>query len=442
MTTQPLSSVKQALLAQLQAQVIPGLEQLVRDLPEELLQFDRAEAELRSGMLELARRLLQLWTAAADRHVTRPCCAACGVPMRHKGLLPAELVSTLGVLRYRRPRWRCAGCGQESYPHDAALRFGAHGVSWALARVCGRLSADTPSFEAARDALGEDYRVRLATETVRALAEEAGQQVLRQEDEHRAAVAGRAAPLPASARTPDTAYVFADGTMVHAEGDWHEIRVNTVNTVDAAGQRLQRRSQARFLPPEQVGWLLVLMARAVGYQNARQRAFIADGAAWLWKLQQEYFGGATAILDWYHLAEKVHAAANGLYGEGTPSARQWAGPLKDQLWDGRVDDALEEVRTQEARARSPTKKQALHALRTYLENQREHMDYPRYRALGLAIGSGQVEAQCKSLVGARCKQAGMRNWTYAGAEGVLRLRAARHDGTFDDLWKGHLQIAA
>ena len=65
-----------------------------------------------------------------------------------------------------------------------------------------------------------------------------------------------------------------------------------------------------------------------------------------------------------------------------------------------------------------------------------------YRELGLPCGSGQVEAQCKSLVGARCKQAGMRNWTYAGAEAVLRLRAAVQDGSYAQLWERRLQPAA
>jgi hypothetical protein len=442
MTAEPLPSVKQALLARLHEQLVPELERLVRDLPEDLLHFDRAEADVRSGMLELARRLLALWAQAADRHVARPRCPQCDTPMRHRGAPAAELVSTLGPVRYRRPRWRCQGCGAESYPHDPALRFGAHAASWALARVCGRLSADIASFERARGALAEDYHVRLATETVRALAEQAGGEVLRQEDERRAAVAGRRAPLPQSGRAPDKAYVYADGALVHAAGDWHEVRVGTVVTEGAAGEPLERRSQARFLPPEEVGWLLVLMARSVGYQNARLRAFLGDGAAWLWKLHEAYFAGAIPILDWYHLAEKVHAAANGLYGEGTAAAGQWAERLKGELWEGHSGAALGEVRAQEARARSPTKRQAVHALRTYLENQAGRMDYPRYRALGLAVGSGPVEAQCKALVGGRCKQAGMRNWTYAGAEGVLRLRAARHDGTFDELWKGRLRIAA
>ena len=249
-------------------------------------------------------------------------------------------------------------------------------------------------------------------------------------------------PLPESHPAPDKAYVFADGTMIHAEGDWHEIRVNTVATESADGLAMQRHSRARFLPPEQLGWLLALMARAVGYPNARLRAFIADGAGWLWKLQEQFFGGSIGILDWYHLSQKVHQAANGLYGEGSEAAGAWAAQLKEWLWEGQAEAALEQARQQEARARSPARREAVHALRTYLENNGGRMDYPRYRALGLSVGSGQVEAQCKCLVGGRCKQAGMRDWTYAGAEAVLRLRAARQDGTFDELWERRLSIAA
>ncbi len=75
--------------------------------------------------------------------------------------------------------------------------------------------------------------------------------------------------------------------------------------------------------------------------------------------------------------------------------------------------------------RSTKKRQAKHELITYVMNNRERIDYPRYRALGLPIGSGEVEAQCKVLVQARCKQ---------GAEQVLRVRCALRDGSFDTLW--------
>ena len=92
--------------------------------------------------------------------------------------------------------------------------------------------------------------------------------------------------------------------------------------------------------------------------------------------------------------------------------------------------------------RSPGKRAALGEWRTYLGNNRGRVDYPRYRALGLPCGSGQVEAPCKSLVGARCQLAGLRNWTYAGAEAILRLRAAVRDGSYARRWPQRLNPAA
>lgn len=442
MTAQSLSAVKQSLLAKMREVVLPELERLVEDLPDELVEFQEAENRLRKGMLEMARHVLQLWSAAADLRIAKPRCSTCGIPMRSRGIVASEVVSVVGAVPFRRPRWRCQVCGQECYPHDEALRFRKHGVSWSLARVCGRLAADIPSFNLARQTLEEDYGIHLATETVRTIAEEAGQIVLAQEDERRVAVAERRAELPHSEHRPDKAYLHADGTMIHSEGDWHEIRVNTVVTEDADGIDRRCHSQARFLPPDEIGWLLVMMARSAGYQNARLQAFIADGAAWVWRIQEQYFGGAIAILDWYHLAEKVHATADGYFGEGSAETHGWASRMKNLLWDGKSTDVLDEVRTLERHSRSPTKREAMRVLRTYLENQADHVDYPRYRALGLSIGSGPVEAQCKALVGARCKQAGMRDWTATGAEGVLRLRAARQDGSYDGFWKTSLRIAA
>jgi hypothetical protein len=441
-TTETLSAVKQALLEKLHQEIVPQLEQLVHMLPEQLVDFAQAETQLRDGLLKVAQHLLDIWGHVADLKVARPCCPTCAVPMRHRGLPETGVVTTVGAVSYRRPRWRCAACCQECYPHDAMLRFLTHNVSWPLAKVCGRLAAQIPSFDDAGASLAEDYRVHVAKETIRAIAEAAGTTVLEQEDVQRQRVMERLEPLPQSEKQPEKAYVFADGTTVHSEGDWHEIRVATVATEDAAGNSLERQSRARFLGVEEVAWTLVLLARSVGYQNAKQRAFIADGAAWLWKLQEAYFASATAILDWYHVAEHVHKAANALYGQGSQQAQEWAKRIKDELWQGRVGTALTVLRQELVKTRSPTKRAALQELLTYLENNQHHMDYPRYREMGLPVGSGQVEAQCKTLVGARCKQAGMRNWTYQGAEAVLRLRAARQDGTFNELWNRKLRLAA
>jgi hypothetical protein len=443
MSTAPDSSpVKRALLDALHRELLPALEQLIGQLPGGLADADRAERQVRAGLLAAARLLLQAWAHAADPAAPRPACPGCRLPMRHKGYTEGTAVTTTGPVRFRQPRYRCEPCGAECYPLDERLRFLGHAVSWPLAQVVGRLAALLGSFEQARDALAEDYGVRLAKQTVAEVAEAAGGAALRLEDGHRHKVAGRAAPLPESPLVPDTACVFADGTTVHTEGDWHEVRVATATAANAQGEPMARQSRARFLPVADFAWVLVLLARAVGYQNARLRAFVADGAHWLWKLAEDYFPSAIQVLDWYHLAEHVHKAAGAVFGEGSAGAKAWAEARKEELWQGKAGEALGAVEGELARVRSPTKRAALRELRTYLENNRGRVDYPRYRELGLPCGSGQVEAQCKSLVGARCKQAGMRNWTYAGAEAVLRLRAAVQDGSYAQLWERRLQPAA
>ncbi len=441
-TAQGSPVVKQGLLQKLHEGIVPELEQLVEALPDQLVDFGEAEVELRQGLIKVARHLLDLWAQAADKKIARPCCPTCGVPMRNRGLEKTDVVTTVGGVTYRRPRWRCSDCRENCYPHDAVLRFQTHGVSWPVAKVVSRLAAQIPSLDDAGQNFEEDYGVHLAKETIRQIAEAAGTTILEQEDEQRRRVMDREVPLPETDKSPEKAYVFADGTTVHSEGDWHEIRVATVATEDAAGNPIERHSRARFMGVEQVAWTLIMLARSVGYQNAKLRAFIADGAAWLWKLQAAFFANAIAILDWYHLVEHVYKAANQLHGQGTPAAEEWARRLKSELWEGRVGNARFLTEQEHARTRSPSKRAALQELLTYLENNEQHMDYPRYRAMGLPIGSGQVEAQCKTLVGGRCKQAGMRNWTYAGAEALLRLRAAKHDGTFDGLWTAKLRLAA
>lgn len=234
--------------------------------------------------------------------------------------------------------------------------------------------------EEAGDSFEEDYDVHLAKATIRRIAEAAGKTILQQEDEQRRRVMNLEVSLPENDKTPEKAYVFADGTTVHSAGNWHEIRVATSATEDAAGDPMERQSRARFMDVEQVAWTLVLLARSVGYQYAKLPAFIADGATWLWKIQAAFFAKAIPILDWYHLAERVHKAANELYGQGTPQAQEWAQRLKSELWEGRVAGAQSLTEQERARIRSPSKRKALQELLTYLENNEEHVDYPRYRA--------------------------------------------------------------
>jgi hypothetical protein len=166
----------------------------------------------------------------------------------------------------------------------------------------------------------------------------------------------------------------------------------------------------------------------LGYRGADLVAFLADDSHALWGVAGRHFSRAIWIVDFWHVCENVGTCAKVFYGEGTDLARQWSLQVCGHLRAGDVDGALRQVEALPSRG-SKARCKAKHALVTYLKNNSQRMDYPRYEALGLPIGSGEVEAQCKTLVQARCKQAGMR-WHTAGAESLLRVRCAVRDGRY------------
>jgi len=191
--------------------------------------------------------------------------------------------------------------------------------------------------------------------------------------------------------------------MVHTDGGWHEVRVGTVRST--AGEMIGKSSIARFVDVERFGADLWRKACQYGYRGASLKAFLGDGSHWLWTMADIHFPDAWKILDWYHLAENMTKCGNELFGEGTQESRAWAKGMRRIMKKGKVQQALQKV--EKIRVRSENKRQAKHELITYLTNNGERVDYPRYPSLGLPIGSGEVEAQCKVLVQARCKQSGM-----------------------------------
>jgi hypothetical protein len=70
----------------------------------------------------------------------------------------------------------------------------------------------------------------------------------------------------------------------------------------------------------------------------------------------------------------------------------------------------------------------------YFERHAERMRYPKFRKQNLFVGSGVIEAGCKTVMGARLKRSGMF-WTVRGANAVIALRCCRHGRHFDDYWE-------
>ena len=168
---------------------------------------------------------------------------------------------------------------------------------------------------------------------------------------------------------------------------------------------------------------------AAGYAPDDVGVCIGDGAAWLRRLFGEWFPDAVPIVDFFHAAEYLWAAAGARYGPGTKRAARWAAKLCRQLKAGRTDKVL-------AALRRVGIEECGKAAR-YIAERRDRMRYDEYLARGLPIGSGRVEAACKTVVGRRLKCTGMR-WTVAGANPVLWLRCASLSGRFGDYWDERL----
>ncbi|MGC2660895.1 MAG: hypothetical protein WA324_23310 [Bryobacteraceae bacterium] len=69
----------------------------------------------------------------------------------------------------------------------------------------------------------------------------------------------------------------------------------------------------------------------------------------------------------------------------------------------------------------------------YFERNAARMRYPKFRAQKLFVGSGVIEAGCKTVIGSRLKQSGMF-WTRRGANAIIALRCHRLSGKFEDYW--------
>jgi hypothetical protein len=194
-----------------------------------------------------------------------------------------------------------------------------------------------------------------------------------------------------------------------------------------------KRYVATLKDSKVMGVLLYWLAVQMGYLQAKVVVFLADGAKWCWNEMRTHFPDAIGILDNFHLREKVEEAARLLFGEQEAvAAGVWARCVSSLLMHGRVGRVIEIL--QKFQVSGATKKQGVHLLLTYLKNNRHQMDYPRYLALGLPIGSGVVEGGAKNVIGSRIKGSG-RRWSLEGAAAMAALRAERCSRQILEAWR-------
>jgi hypothetical protein len=375
-------------------------------------------------------------------------CPQCGAAAGYAGRRRKTFESALGPLTLARAYYHCPACDAGHCPRDRALGVDGTSLSPAVTRMVGTVGA-LVSFAEGHALLRELAGVEVDTKQVERTAEALGREMAADEQAvivpvppaaptmylgvdgtglpmRAAEVTGRAGKQPdGSAKTREVKLVTvwtaeghdADGTAVRDPGSvTYSAAIESAASPDTPtglspfAQRVDREAQRR------------------GFDQAPRRVVLGDGAAWIWHLADDLFPGAIQIVDLFHAKQHLSDVATAVYGAGTALAHQWARERHAAL-DGGHLRAL----CQALRAHTATHDEARHCL-DYMTHHRARMRYPVFRAQGLCVSSGVVEAGCKVAIGTRLKRAGM-HWTVAGADAIIALRCCRLSGRFEDFWE-------
>jgi ribosomal protein L12E/L44/L45/RPP1/RPP2 len=151
-----------------------------------------------------------------------------------------------------------------------------------------------------------------------------------------------------------------------------------------------------FQPYDHLGQLAKVEAYHRGFTAASRKAFLGDGLAHNWTVQQNHFGDYTPIVDLMHALSYVYQAAKASTAEMEACWRLCIAWIT-LIWQGHIDELLKQIDQQLAADHDAAAKEELQASRRYLANNKQRMDYAEYRRRGLPITTAQMESTIKRV---------------------------------------------
>jgi hypothetical protein len=400
------------------------------------------------------------------RRATQPAapgtCPQCGRRRESKGRCPRQITTLLGTLHWQRRVYRCPqGCASgQVVPLDRALGLQPQQRTSIEVQHLACLLAVFVPFDLVGSLLQRCCGVTVSPGAIWQWVQTHGQQAMQQLEDELTALEQGTAP---SSEVPDEAtrqrplLIGADGVMAPfrpQEGTpkgatrWREVKVGILARL---GQRRTRRGEpvTRLEQRRVVAVLgdttalqarLWLEAQRQAITSSPTVVWISDGARGLWNIFAARFASyAIGVLDFYHVMQNIWQVLQTCARKTDAcqaEARRWFAWMWFALRRGKQDEVLAEIQRGSTMAGfSPAQQAELSRLAAYLERHREHIDYQRYKELGLPTGSGMVESTCKWLIQQRFKGVGMR-WSEDGFNHLLHLRLCWVNGRFDALFPG------
>jgi len=414
---------------------------VVRLLRAGALDLEATEMALREGMHQLGSRILEK-LLAVDSQPLDSKTADCGQGHAARWLSrrPKQLLTVLGPIQIRRSYYYCEVCGTGVHPQDR--QWGIEGTSFSpgVQRLMARLGSKE-SFEEARQDLAELAGVQVVTKQVERVSEQLGQQVQ-----------GWTAAAASDPQPVAKFYIAYDGTGVpvvprETEGrkgkqgpaKTREAKLGCIFTqtcVDAEGGPERDPESTSYVgaiePAEEFGLRLYEEAERRGLAQAGEVIALGDGAPWVWNVADGHFPTAIQIVDLYHARQHLAQAAKLIFGSDSDPQSQWLRARTEELDAGRVEAVIGALGR--SKPKDSASQAALEREVNYFRNNAERMRYDDFRKRGLFVGSGVVEAGCKTVVGQRLKRSGM-HWTVRGANAIIALRCLILSGRWESFWE-------
>jgi len=237
---------------------------------------------------------------------------------------------------------------------------------------------------------------------------------------------GKIAGQPAHTREVKLGCVFTQTTW---DGKGYPIRDPDSTTYTGAGETA-----------EEFGRRLYREAWKRGWGRGQKQVVMGDGAEWIWNLVAEHFPGAILIVDFYHARQHLWELARQLYPNDPGKQKAWMKLQQKRLLDrGKIEKLVGALRALQSRNPELTEKIRIEA--DYFARNAKRTRYPKFRRQHLFVGSGVIEAGCKTVVPSRLKQSGMF-WTVRGANAILALRCSYLNGRFEDYWESRRAAVA
>jgi len=396
--------------------------------------------------------LLQFAAPSAEKRSV-PC--SCGHSAHYQEVRSKEVLTAVGSTVVSRPYYLCAHCHIGQFPADVELDIENLELSPGVRRMLAVVGQATP-FEQGRQQMKLLAGLEVTTKAVERTAEAIGEDIAAREREQIQQAVQLNLPVVVGQPIP-ILYIQMDGTGVpvtkaerregKVEGQPAHTRevklgcVFTQTTWDQEGFAIRDPDSTTYTGAIEIasdfGKRLYREAWDRGWSLATKKVVIGDGAEWIWNIADEHFPGAIQIVDLFHARQHLWDVARLIHPGDEVRQKRWVLRHQPKLDDGKIVKLVGFLRSLDAS--SPELLEAIRKQADYFEKNAERMRYPEFRRQHLFVGSGVIEAGCKTVIGSRLKQSGMF-WTVRGANAIIALRCCLLNRELEDYWANRRRI--